>query len=213
MAKHYSSKRYNILLLTPLFGICLFVLLYVIAACLYPGGSRFDKQATGFSIIHNYWCDLFDVVAHNGAANPARPIAIVAMLVLTSSFGLLWWLLPRLFDATSKKQKIIQYTGVASMIISAFLFTSYHEEVINLGGLLGGVALTLTFIELYHFKQQRLFIIGVLCLVLSCFNYFIYETGFLLFLLASTQKITFIVFFIWAGWLNMKLYKKESDTL
>ncbi len=103
--------------------------------------------------------------------------------------------------------------GVASMIISAFLFTPYHEEVINAGGLLGGVALTLTFIELYNFQEQRLFIIGVLCLVLSCFNYFIYETKILLPILASTQKLTFLIFFIWAGWMNVKLYKKERHSV
>lgn len=213
MAKNAFSKRSNILLLTPLFGICSFILLYIIAAYLYSGGSKFDKEAQGFSLIHNYWCDLFDVAAHNGLPNPSRPIAIAAMLVLTSSFGLLWWLLPHLFDSTNKKQKIIQYAGISSMIISAFLFTSYHEEVINFGGLLGGLALTLTFIELYKFKQRRLFIIGVLCLALSCFNYVIYETGFALFLLASIQKITFLVFFVWAGMMNVALYKKERFAL
>lgn len=96
------------------------------------------------------------------------------------------------------------------MLIAAFLFTSYHEAVINCSGLLGGVALTLTFTALYKAGYTRLFIIGCLCLAFSCFNYFIYETGILLYLLAVTQKITFLLFFIWAGWINMTLYRKTA---
>lgn len=204
-------RQRNILRLTPLFGIAVFVVLYIIAALLYPGGSQFDKQAKGFSITRNYWCDLFDVVAHNGASNLSRPIAIAAMLVLTSSFGLLWYLLPGLFDWSSKRQKAIQYLGIVSMFITAFLFTRYHEVVINVGGLLGGIALALTFIELYKADYNQLLGLGLICLTLSCINYFIYETGILLFLLASTQKVTFLVFFVWAGWMNIALYKKSDQ--
>lgn len=35
-------------LLTPLIGCCLFILLYIIAALLYPGGSMIDETAKGF---------------------------------------------------------------------------------------------------------------------------------------------------------------------
>ncbi len=209
MNKRKPNKRSKILLLSPLFGILVFVLLYILAAGLYPGGSALDKQAKGFSILHNYWCDLFDTVAHNGAINPARPIAIVAMLVLTASFALLWYLLPRLFMVKNTRQRIIQYTGVTSMIIAAFLFTHYHEAVIHLAGVVGGVALTLTFIELYRANQKGALILGLLCLVMSGINYFVYETGIGLFLLASTQKLTFLVFFVWAALINVDLYRKE----
>ena len=102
MVENQSSKRPVILLLTPLAGIFLFLILYIIAAWLYPGGSKVDPQASGFSVLHNYWCDLFDVVAYNGSANPSRPIALIAMIILTGSFALLWYVLPRLFTVSSK---------------------------------------------------------------------------------------------------------------
>ncbi len=209
MRENNPGSRRNILLLTPLFGICVFVALYIVAALLYPGGSKLEKQAKGFSLLHNYWCDLFDRITPNGMVNPGRPVAIAAMLVLTASFGLLWYLLPRLFDWKSRRQKIIQSAGIGSMVITAFLFTSYHEAVINLGGLLGGLALTLTFIELYRAGKKRLFMVGVMCSILSVINYFIYETGILLPLLAGTQKLTFLLFFGWAGLINIELYQKE----
>ena len=47
--------------------------------------------------MNNYWCDLMGDTAKNGAANPARPVAIAAWLILCSSLGLFWLLLPRLF--------------------------------------------------------------------------------------------------------------------
>lgn len=96
------------------------------------------------------------------------------------------------------------------MIIMAFLFTGYHEAVINCGGLLGGIALVLTFTELYKANKQRLFGLGLIGLILSGFNYFVYKTGILLFTLASMQKLTFLVIFVWASLINIDLYRKEA---
>ncbi len=210
MFEKQSNKRSNTWLLTPLAGILLFFFLYIVAAYLYPGGSRTDKQASGFSLLHNYWCDLFDVVAYNGVVNPSKPIAIIALVILTASFGLLWYLLPRLFDFKNTRQSIMQVTGIGSMVVFTFLFTRYHETVINLSGLLGATALVIAFLELRSAHKYILFRTGVLCLTLSCFNYCIYQTGILLFLLATTQKLTFLAFFVWAGMLNIGVYQKRT---
>ncbi|MFN7116301.1 MAG: hypothetical protein ACK4TA_05840, partial [Saprospiraceae bacterium] len=55
--------------LTPLVGIVLFLVLYIVAAFYYPGGSNADHSAKGFSIVHNYWCDLLAIGAKNGQIN------------------------------------------------------------------------------------------------------------------------------------------------
>jgi hypothetical protein len=205
-----NGKR-PMFLLTPFLGICLFAAMYIYAAMLYPGGSRFDKNALGFSILHNYWCDLFDVVAYNGATNPARPIAIVAMFVLSASFGLLWYFLPRMFEVKNINQKVMQLSGIIAVFFGVFLFTKYHEEVIHLSGFLGGLALICTFFELFKAKKKLLFNVGVLCITLSCVNYFVYTTGIGLSILAFTQKMTFLLFFIWAGMLNIDLYLNKKS--
>lgn len=201
----FSQKRYY---LTPSVGIALFCILYIIAALLYPGGTKIDRDSEGFSLLHNYWCDLFDIIAYNGQLNPARPIAISAMILLSCSLGLLWWWLPIIFSHKNLRLRIMQLTGIAAMFIMTFLFTAFHEEVIHLGGLLGGISLILTFSELYQSHKKRLFLMGLVCLLLSSFNYFVYQTQIFLFVLAMTQKITFIAFFIWAILLNIEIYHK-----
>ena len=45
------------ILLLPLFGMLLFVLLYVLAALDYPGGSWILPEQNGFSFWNNYLCD------------------------------------------------------------------------------------------------------------------------------------------------------------
>ena len=97
------------------------------------------------------------------------------------------------------------------MAVASFLFTGYHEEVIHIGGLLGGLALTLTFMEFYRANKKGLFISGLACLGLSLLNYFIYETGVGLSLLASLQKITFLVFFTWAILINYDLSRQKQQ--
>jgi uncharacterized membrane protein len=205
-----KDSKSHLHLLTPIFGICLFAATYIYAAMLYPGGSRFDKNAAGFSIFHNYWCDLFDVVTYNGTINPARPIAIVAMFVLCASFGLLWYFLPQMFGPKNLNQKVMQTTGIGAMFVGFFLFTKYHEEVIHLSGFLGGLALICTFFELLKTRKKLLFNVGILCLTMSCVNYFIYTTKIGLPILAFSQKLTFLAFFIWAGMLNLDLYMNKK---
>ena len=62
--------------------ILLFILLFIYAASLYPGGSQFDSNAAGFSWKHNYWCNLMNDIAENGMQNPARYYAISANAIL-----------------------------------------------------------------------------------------------------------------------------------
>jgi hypothetical protein len=59
--------RFNrkILLLPPV-GILIFILLYIVAAFFYPGGSEFDTHSDGFSWKHNYWCNLLNELAIKG---------------------------------------------------------------------------------------------------------------------------------------------------
>ncbi len=204
----------KILVLVPIIGIFLFFLLYILAAYVYPGGSQVDKTEKGFSLLHNYWCDLLADKAKNGQSNAAQPIAISAMILLCASLVVFWYYLPKLFEPNIKNAKIMQRTGMSSMVISAFLFTSYHDAVINLAGTLGIIALLLTFINLYKSRFYKLFAVGVLCLMLCFFNYFIYETKIYLSLLAVTQKISFVLFLGWLGVIDFYIYKKmEKEAL
>lgn len=87
-----SSK--GIWVLVPVLGSVLFIILYIIAAFLYPGGSLSGKTAVYYNWTENYWCNLLDDKAINGQVNSAKPVAMVAMLILCGSLSVFWILFP-----------------------------------------------------------------------------------------------------------------------
>jgi hypothetical protein len=198
--------------LIPLFGIILYGLLYLTAVWLYPGGSQADKTAIGFSFVHNYWCELFREIAYNGLPNPARPVAITAMLLMCPSIGLLWFWLPRLFEKDDAKSiflyKIIQYSGVFAMCVTLFLFTQWHDAVINVAGYIGSISIFCFLWALYQHRKYGLLLMGVLCLFLSSCNYLVYQSGIGLYFLPILQKITFLLCFLWAAWIDIAIYRR-----
>lgn len=69
-------------MLAPILGVIIFVILYIIATLLYPGGSQIEKNAIGFSWVNNYWCNLLNESATNGQPNSAKPVAMAGMFIL-----------------------------------------------------------------------------------------------------------------------------------
>ena len=197
------------LLLLPAIGICLFVILYFIAAALYPGGSEVNRLAKGFSWKHNYWCDLLETHAENGEPNTARPMAIIATAVLSISIAAFWYFVPRLFSFKPFLKKTIQYTGIMSMGMLVFLQADFHDTVINTAGVLGIIAITLTLVGLYKNHSYPLFMLGLLCFVLFFLNNYIYYTKNGIGYLAIIQKISFFLFLLWFFILTIQLFLKS----
>jgi len=203
----FSTNR--IWLLSPFLGIALFILLYLIAALLYPGGYDYDKMAPGFSWRYNYWCELLAEKAQNGAANSARPVAIFGMFVLAASLIMFWYLFSFVF--TDKGRLLVRYTGLLSMIISLFLFAGPHDLVMIVSGLLGLFAMSVCLVILYRQKQYWVIFIGWLCIALCALNNYIYYSGVGFSYLAIIQKFTFILFFLWFDWVNIIIYKSALN--
>jgi len=197
----------------PLIGLCFFVILYIASAFLYPGGNEHDRSAKGFSWQHNYWCDVLEDHAENGKVNTARPVAITAMFILAVSLALFWYHIPKLFNFQSFFNLAVRGCGILSMAVLPFLFTGSHDTVINTAGVLGATATILTLAGLYKIKLYKLFLLGIICIILFLLNNYIYYTKNYLVYLAGIQKITFILFLVWFGCLNILLYKKlKPDT-
>ncbi|NHF59681.1 hypothetical protein FK220_010035 [Flavobacteriaceae bacterium TP-CH-4] len=196
------------LLLLPLFGMGLFVLLYVIAALKYPGGSWVKPNQEGFSFWYNYLCDLLDYNAINGEMNVARIYARAALGVLCISLLFLWYHLPRLFSKKSLNLQIMLVAGIASLITTMLLASDTHDVTVRIAGLFGVVAFISCFVELFKAGYFRLFALGIICLIVFLVNYYIYETGLLLNALPVIQKITFVLFICWFVLLNLLLFKK-----
>ncbi len=193
--------------LTPTLGICLFIFLYGLAACQYPGGSNIDRTAIGFSWQHNYWCDLLGNVGKNGINNPARPIALAAMLVLCGSLAFFWWQLPDLYQQSNRFIRLSRWAGPLSMLIILFIGTPYHDSVTNTAGTFGVVALTATFTGLYYNRQFGLIVLGMFCMLLVGLNNYVYYTHHYLFYLPVLQKATFLFFLTWVVLTNWVAYR------
>lgn len=187
------------------------MLLYIIAALLYPGGSNTDKTARGFNVLHNYWCDLLGPVAKNGGHNPGWRVAMWAMGVLCVALAIFWWIVPRLFERNRWYKILISYAGIVSMTIAPFLFTQYHDLIINLASIPGIIALATTFTALYKHRWFKLFGFGILCLLLIGINNYVYYTGHWLFMLPVLQKFTFLLVMTWMGIITWVIYRRDIN--
>jgi len=194
----------------PLAGMLLFVIFYIVAAIHYPGGSYEAPQATGFSMQHNYLCDLLDRIAINGQLNTAKVYARIAMGFLCFSLILLWGFLPKLFNVTKTVHIITSSFGMLSMIITMFLASGVHDIIVRVAGFCGVIAVLLTFRELYRSNYRGLLNVGFVCLFMLLANYYIYETDRLIEWLPLIQKVAFTSWISWFVTLNLKLINKFS---
>ncbi len=179
---------------------------------LYPGGSQVDVNSKGFSWINNYWCNLLNENAISGQHNPGRPIALTGMAVLCTSLSYFWYVMPKHMHLKKLHRLIIQVPGILSMIISIFLFTGFHDAIINAAGILGLIALIGTFISLYKLKWFWLFSVGIFNMMLVVLNNYIYYSKGLIIYLPVIQKISFVFFLFWICRINIKVYKKVQST-
>lgn len=198
----------NSWILTPFIGSFLFVILYVIAAFLYPGGSGADRTAIGYSWTDNYWCNLLSEKAINGQINTARPVAVTAMFILCLSLSSFWILFPALTQLKKYHKLLIQVAGTVCMLTSFLLLTSIdHDLAVNISSGFGLIAIIGTLIALYQLKWKRLFAIGLFNLLLVALNNYLYHSNEMMYL-AVVQKFSFLSFLVWFCLIDLKLYRK-----
>lgn len=209
MLPQKQSEASRVWVLLPVFGILAFALLYYFASLLYPGGSNADPYSEGFDWADNYWCDLLGQGAKNGRLNPARPLALIAMLVLCTSLAVFWYLLPELFSWHKNSSHFIRFAGVTSMLLAFFVFTGYHDLVIYVAGIMGLLAIIAAEIGLYKAHVNGLLWLGLFCLALIFINNYIYQSGNFIERLPVIQKFSFFIFFLWVILLNIALFRKK----
>ncbi len=201
-----SPNRF--ILVMPLIGMGLFIVFYLIAAFMYPGGSWKFPGAEGFSFWNNYLCDLLDHYAVNGELNGGRYPSRIALGFLVSGLLLIWFYLPGFLPKKSFNQKVMWISGLLALITTFFLTTGTHDITVRIAGGLGTLAFLCLFIELFRMGLTRLFITGMLCLTIFLINYYIYETGTYIMVLPIIQKITFAAFISWFVVLNLAMISK-----
>jgi hypothetical protein len=192
-----GNKQYRSSARLPVAGICLYIVLYVIATFMYPGGSDIDRASKGFSWLHNYWCELMASHAVNGMPNDARPVAIGAFFVLAASLFLFWYRAPVLFNNSKTSYWLIRYTGIFSMVALLLFFVLPHDWAMNIAGIPGVVALFAVMAGLYKQRLPGLLWLGIVCVVLCALNNYIYYSTASMYYLPKIQKITFFLFLLW----------------
>jgi len=200
-------------LLSPSFGIGLFLILYLLATRYYPGGSQADQYSAGFSWINNYWCNLLNENAINGMANTARPVALAAMGVLSISLVLFWVIFPFHAGFNKAGRKVIQVAGILSMMTGMFLFTSYHDMVVNVATAAGLIPVIGTFAGLRRLGWNKLYWGGLFILVLIALNNILYYGEGLQRYLPLVQKFTFLYFLGWICLINLEIYAIERKNV
>ena len=199
-----SSKRIWIIL--PIIGIFLFVIFYIIAAILYPGGSGENETAVGYNWTENYWCSLLSEKAINGQINTARPVAIIAMIILCISLSSFWLIFPALAQLKKNHSLLIQVGGLASMLTSFLLLTGIdHDVAINTSTSFGCVALIGTMIGLHQLKWNGFFAFGFFNILLIALNNYLYHTEQFTYL-PLVQKFSFLSFLTWFLLISLRLY-------
>jgi len=193
----------------PVAGAVVFVILYIIAACLYPGGSQFDEHSVGFSIVHNYWCNLLNETAINGRPNGGRTTALIALFVLCASLAFFWLQFPVYMRIGRVHRLVIQAGGGLAMTTAVLLLSSLsHDLVIDAACGFGLAAIIGTIVCLYKYGWYFLFAFGLFNLVLVGFNNLFYYTPDLIRYLPVVQKISFAAFLVWICAICIRVYRE-----
>ena len=189
-------------------GICLALILLLIATFQYPGGSLHDVRAAGFRWQHNYLCNLTDAKAVNGQPNAAQPWASGAVLLLCISIALFFIRFSTKMP-TAGVANVVRYAGLGSMAAALFIITPYHNIAVNISGTL--LLLSLFYIAVYVFKSKLYYlkIHSVVSLLVFYATNFVYYAQISLALLPILQKLTLFLVISWLLWLDYGTKKED----
>ncbi|MGB3467836.1 MAG: hypothetical protein WBA74_21290, partial [Cyclobacteriaceae bacterium] len=195
--------------LIPVVGMAIYIVVFIIAAIEYPGGSENVPMAIGYSFFHNFLCDAMNEVTHGGLLNPARSLAIKSHLILSATMISFFFVLPEIFDWKNRNTQLIRYVGMLTMTVFIFMYTSYHDHIVTATGVLGTFALIPFFIEMRKYPGGGLKTLAYTCFALSIIVFFIFETKIGYYYLPFLQKITFFFDAYWVIWVSLIVYKKH----
>ncbi|MTI38211.1 hypothetical protein [Fulvivirga lutimaris] len=195
----------------PIVGMALYLIVFAYTTTLYPGGSINEPLASSHSYFHNFLCDLMNPTAAHGVINPARPLAIVAHLILSFTMISFFYILPEIFDTENRNTKLMRGFGMFTMTVFILMYTSYHDLIVTLTGAFGTVALVPFFIELYKYQGKRLKQLAYACYAMSIIVFISFQTKIGFYYLPFLQKITFVLDAIWVIWVSLIVLKKHKD--
>ena len=165
-------KKYSVL-------TCLVVsmILIVVAATKYPGGSLVDKNADGFHWSKNFISNLFAETAINGKENKGRIWAVIGMAFHSIGYGVFFINMSTKLSQ-SKWARSLRFIGFANLLFIFLIATPLHD--------LGTISIVLTLAGLFtitifilNTKLNLLKYCSVICLLTYYVFFMFYGLGYL----------------------------------
>jgi hypothetical protein len=192
----------------PAIGAAIALCFFILAASYYPGGTMEAADSIGYSWVHNFLSALLQPKALNGAANPARYFANLAMLVLCVSLGIAFWRISGTLGGRGHR-KTIQIAGVGAVVYSLLIVTPMHDLMVTIGLLFALVAQLATVHALYLEGHRGLFAWGALSIALALLSATMYYGHLLYAFLPVVQKVGIASS---VGWLLAVYYWQVGET-
>ncbi len=186
-----------------------YLLVFTIAVKDYPGGSANIPNAQGYSFFHNLLCDAMNPVTQSGIQNEARPLAIIAHLILSFTMISFFYLLPEIFSYKNKNTQLIRGFGMLTMTAFIFMYSQYHDTVVTITAVLGTIALIPFFIEVQKHPNVSLKNWARFCYLVSIIVFLIFTTKIGIYYLPIIQKGAFVLDAVWVIWVSLLLIKKN----
>lgn len=172
-------------------------LIFVVTAIyLYPGGSSLDHNQSGYSLLHNYWCDLLDATAYNGQKNHGRYFAMAAGILACLALYLVMAELGQFYGVNALQKRMAKVAAASSMVAASLLFSPWHNIFVTLliGSLL--VYFWLMVVPVWSHTQVTGRFITLITFITLVMTAFIYYTKWCLTSLPWIQKISFLLLLI-----------------
>jgi hypothetical protein len=186
----------------PIIGILTYVVLYFLAADMYPGGSRVYPDTIGFDWTNNYWCHLMADNSINGVPNPSKSYAVAGLVILCFSLGFFFFQFPHYFKLKSPWSSIVPISGIASAFFTLFITSAYHDLTGVLAAIFGALSIVGIFFGLRRSGLIHFIWTGIICVILIALNGYIYFSENFIIWLPVIQKVTFAAVLLWMVCLN-----------
>lgn len=150
----------------PTAGLAVAFGLFLAAAFVYPGGTQWQADTVGFDCSRNFVCSLFAEQALNGEHNPARTLAIAALLLTCASLGVLFFAISR--STTSRRHRsAIEIAGIGTAVYTALVATPMHDLVVSIGLGFGLVAFVSVLHLMWRERRRALVVWGIALVTLK----------------------------------------------
>jgi hypothetical protein len=115
-----------------MWGCGLFLLLTVVAMLIYPGGTRIDPNAAGYTFFHNFFSELGYTVTRGGAPNPVAASLFFLALTMAGSGMVLFFLVYLQFFWDRWYLKVLGILGTLCGVVSGLAYVGIAFTPANL---------------------------------------------------------------------------------